>query len=144
MVNQIYDNPDFKPNDVVGYAAMVALFSLIFFGIRNYRSKYLDGLISFKEAFKMGILITLVASTMYVVVWLFYYYLFVSDFIERYTTCVLKNTAIADLPSKIKEMNHLKMMYKNPLLVILITFTEAMPMGIIVSLVSAFVLKKKA
>ncbi len=31
MVNMMYSNPDFKGNDLVGYAAMIVLFSLIFF-----------------------------------------------------------------------------------------------------------------
>src|SRR5690606_11740459 len=76
MVNMMYSNPDFKGNDIVGYAAMVVLFSLIFFGVRNYRNKHLNGFISFGKAFKTGFLIALIGSTMYVVVWLFYYYLF--------------------------------------------------------------------
>jgi hypothetical protein len=143
MVNQIYNNPDFKPNDILGYAAMIVIFSLIFFGVRNYRDKYLGGLISFKEAFRMGIFISLVASTIYVVVWLFYYYLVVPDFIEKYTSCVLKNTSVADLPAKTEELENLQEMYKNPFFIILITFTEVMPMGIIVSLASTFLLKKK-
>src|SRR6476620_2543924 len=85
MVNQLYSNPDFKANDIVGWGAMVAVFSLVFFGVRQYRNKNLDGFISFGKAFKTGFLITLVASTMYVVVWLFYYYLFVPDFIDAYS-----------------------------------------------------------
>src|SRR5690606_19661540 len=60
MVNMMYTNPDFKGNDIVGYAAMVVLFSLIFFGVRNYRNKHLGGFISIGKAFKVGVLIALV------------------------------------------------------------------------------------
>lgn len=73
MVHLCYTNPDFKSNDLVGYAGMVVIFSLIFFGVKNHRDKQLDGFISFGQAFKMGILIATIASIMYVVVWLFYY-----------------------------------------------------------------------
>ena len=41
MVNVICNNPDFESNDVVGYTAMVVVFSLTFFGIRNYRNQEL-------------------------------------------------------------------------------------------------------
>ncbi|MFT3674482.1 MAG: DUF4199 domain-containing protein [Chitinophagaceae bacterium] len=143
LVNMLYTNPDFKGNDVLGYAAMVVVFSLIFFGVRNYRNKQLGGFISFGRAFKTGALIALVASTMYVVAWLFYYYLFVPDFIDVYTQHVLKNTPAAELAAKTKEMADFKEMYKNPLFTILITYSEVLPVGLIVALVSAFILKKK-
>ncbi len=143
MVNMMYTNPDFKGNDIVGYAAMVVLFSLIFLGVRNYRKKYLDGFISFGKAFKIGSLIALIGSTMYVVVWLFYYYLFVPDFMDVYTTYVLENCDPADVQSKTLEMANFKEMYKNPLFVILITYSEVLPIGLLVALISALILKKK-
>lgn len=143
MVNMMYTNPDFKGNDVAGYAAMVVLFSLIFFGIRNYRSKQLGGYISFGKALKTGVLIALVGATMYVVAWLFYYYLFVPDFIDVYTSYVLENCAREDLPAKTAEMASFKEMYKNPLFVILITYSEVLPVGLAVALVSALILKRK-
>lgn len=79
MVNMMYGDTVFKGNDIVGYTALIVLFSLIFFGVRNYRNRQLNGAISFGRAFKIGALIAFVASTMYVVIWLFYYYLFVPD-----------------------------------------------------------------
>lgn len=143
MVNMMYNNPSFKGNDVLGYAAMIILFSLIFFGVRNYRNKYLEGTISFRKAFSTGLLIALTGSTLYVVAWLFYYYLFVPDFIDIYTAYVLNNCAPADIPAKTEEMAGFKEMYKNPLFVILITYFEVLPIGALVALVSAFFLKSK-
>ena len=144
MMNLMYTNPDFKSNDILGYAAMVLLFSLIFFGARNYRNKYQNGLITFGKAFKVGALIALISATMYVVVWLFYYYLFVPDFIDVYTTYVLNETSAAELPAKAEEMEQFKEMYKNPLFVVLITYFEVLPIGLLIALISAWVLKKTA
>lgn len=143
MVNLMYTNSYGKGNDVLGYAAMVVLFSLIFFGVRNYRNKELAGFMSFGMAFKVGALIALVGSSMYVVVWLFYYYLFVPDFIEVYTSYVLEQCSRADLPEKTAEMTNFKEMYKNPLFVVLITYSEVLPVGLAVALVSALFLKKR-
>lgn len=143
MINMIYTDPGFKGNDIAGYTAMIVLFSLIFFGVRNYRNKYLGGYITFGRALKTGSLIALTGATMYVVVWLFYYYLFVPDFIDAYTAHVLKVCTASDLPARTAEMQDLKKMYQNPLLVILITYSEVLPVGLIVALISALLLKKK-
>ena len=146
MVNLCYTNPDFKSNDIVGYAAMVVIFSMVFFGIRNYRNKELNGIISFAKAFKTGALIALAGATIYVIVWLFYYYLFVPDYLDKYIAHVLKEAAqnsAADLVAKTKEMKDFKEMYKSPFFVVLITYTEVLPVGLIVALVSSLILKRK-
>ena len=149
MVNQCYTREDFSGSDVVGYAAMIAIFSFIFIAIRNYRNNYNEGVISFGAAFKMGALIALIAATMYVVTWLFYYYLFVPDFLDKYIPHVLKEATASgatqvELDQKMAEMEKFKGMYKNPLFVILVTYSEVFPVGLIVALISALILKKKA
>ena len=63
ILNMMYSNPDFKGDNVTGYASMVVIFSLIFFGIRNYRNRELNGYISFGKALKTGVLIALAGST---------------------------------------------------------------------------------
>jgi pheromone shutdown protein TraB len=142
-VNMVRNNPDFAGNEVIGYAGMVVVFSLTFFGIRNYRDKQLNGVISLGNAFKTGALIALIGATMYVVTWLFYYHLFVPDFLDKYIAHVLKNVPAADLPAKTKEMADFKEMYKNPLFMILITYSEVLPVGLVVAFVSSLILKRK-
>jgi hypothetical protein len=44
---ECYSHPDMQTNDVVGYAGMIAAFSFIFVGIKNYRDKYNSGIITF-------------------------------------------------------------------------------------------------
>ena len=147
--SKIYSGNHFKGNDVLGYASMIVAFSFIFVGIKNYRDKYNSGVISFGRAFKIGLLITLVASTMYVAVWLVDYYFFIPDFIDKYTVCVMngakeEGATQAQLAQKASEMTSFAEMYKNPLFVILITYLEVFPVGLIVSLIAALILKKKA
>jgi len=146
--NECYTNPDMKANHVVGYAGMIAVFSLIFVGVKNYRDKYNGGLISFGQAFMTGLYITLIASTIYVLVWLVDYYIFIPDFFDKYILHVLKEATRkgateAELKEKAAEMANYKEMYKNPLLVILFTLLEVFPVGVVVALVSALILKRK-
>lgn len=143
-----YNNPDFKGNDVVGYAVMLIVFSTIFVAVKQVRDKQDNGFISFAKAFKTGLLITFIASTMYVVIWLFDYYLFIPDFIDRYTVHVLNNAkadgaTATELSKKAKEMADFKEMYKNPLFIILMTYAEVFPVGLLISLISALILKRK-
>lgn len=146
MVQLMYNNPGFKGNDFVGYAAMVVVFSLTFFGTLNYRNKVLGGVISFGQAFKTGALIALIGATMYVVFWLFYYYLVVPDFMDRYADHMIASCQNdpAKLEATTKEMARFKEMYKNPLFVVLITYMEVLPVGLFVALISALILKRKA
>ncbi len=142
-MNMMSSNPDYQGNDLVGYATMVILFSLIYFGVRNYRNNFLAGKIGFSKAFKTGALICLVASTVYVVVGLLYYYLFAPDFIDIYADYIIRNSAPDEVEAATAQMANFKEMYKNPLFAILMTYMEVLPIGMIVALISAFIVKKK-
>jgi hypothetical protein len=104
--------------------------------------------ITFGKAFKIGLLISLIASSMYVIVWLVEYYAFIPDFMDKYTSHVLKaaredGATPAELEKKAAEMAEFKEMYRNPLAVILISYTEVLPIGLAVSLICAWILRRK-
>jgi hypothetical protein len=139
---------DFENGMLVGYASMLLAFSMIFVAIRNYREKYSNGIISFGKAFKIGLLITLVASTIYVLVWLFEYYVFYPDFAEKYAAQMIEKlksggASEAIIAKQTKEMASFSEMYKNPFFNALITYTEILPVGLLVTLIASFILKKK-
>lgn len=138
-----YKNPEIKSNDFLGYVVMVIIYSLIFIGIRNYRNNQLSGVISFKKAFKTGAMITLIASTLYVVICLIYLYQFAPDYMDKYTEYVLRHASPSELEAKTQTMENFKTMYKNPFFVILFTYAEILPIGLIVTLISSLILKRK-
>ena len=148
-VTMCYNKADFEGSMVIGYAAMILAFSLIFVGIKNYRDKYNQGVIKFGKALKIGLYITLVASTMYVIVWVIDYYFFVPDFMDKYCTHLVNQTKATgagqlEIDKKMAEMARFKEMYKNPFFVVLFTYSEVLPVGLIISLISALILKRKA
>jgi hypothetical protein len=146
-INYCYQTGNFDGNATVGYAAMIAVFSFIFVGIRNYRDKFNEGVISFGEAFKMGVGIVFIASTLYVASWLIYYNNFVPDFMDKYSEVTLKKAkdsgvSQAQLDIQIADIQSFKEMYKNPLVAIGITYLEIFPVGLIIALISALILKR--
>jgi amino acid transporter len=139
---------DYDTSMLIGYAAMLIAFSLVFVGIRNYRDKYNGGLISFGKAFKVGILMVLVASTIYVVAWLVDYYFFIPDFAEKYAANTLEELKASgasqvEIDKETKEMADFVRMFRNPLFVTMMTYAEILPVGLIVTLISSLILKRK-
>ena len=128
---------------VVGYATMVLSFMLVFFGIRSYRENIGGGKITFGRAFAVGILITLISSVLYVVTWEIMYF-GVPSFGEKFMTmCVahIKNSGAS--PEAIQtQLNQLKYL-DNPLINAAMSFVEPFPVGLIITLISALILRKK-
>jgi hypothetical protein len=134
---------------LIGYASMLLAFSLVYVGIRNYRDKYNGGVISFGKAFKIGLTIVLIASTIYVVAWLIDYFFFIPDFMEKYAVHELDKlkaagTSQAEIDKQTKEMANFARMYKNPFFNAMMTYVEILPVGLIVTLISSLILKRKS
>ena len=139
---------DFKNGMIYGYTLMILAFSFIFVATKITRDKYNGGVISFGKAFRIGLYITGIASTIYVIVWLIDYYFFIPDFAEKYSAHVLETlkasgASEAEITKQTAEMAKFSEMYKNPFFNALITYSEIVPVGLIVSLISALALKRK-
>jgi len=141
-------NLDLTTSMVIGYASILLAFSLVYVGIRNYRDKYNGGVISFGKAFKIGIMIVLIASTIYVVAWLIDYFFFMPDFAEKFSAQMLEEmktngASQIEIDKETKEMANFVRNYKNPLFVVMTTYAEILPVGLIVTLISSLILKRK-
>ena len=141
--------PDFDHGYVLGYTAIVLSLMLTFFGVRSYRDNVGKGHITFGRAFLVGLAITLISCTFYVVTWEVIYFKLMPDFMDKYGAHVLQKmqasgATAAAIQQKSEEINKLKVMYKNPLFNAAMTFIEPFPVGLVITLLSAAVLRKKA
>jgi hypothetical protein len=132
---------NFDNGMIYGYASMLIAFALIFVATNQYR-KQNGGTITFGKAFLIGLYISLIASSIYVLVWLITYYNFHPDFADKYAAYIIdKMKADGATPNAIKratvEMEDFKIMYKKPLYAILMTYAEILPLSLIISLISA-------
>jgi Protein of unknown function (DUF4199) len=132
---------------VVGFLSMLIAFSLIFAAVKTYRDKQNGGIISFGKAFQIGLLIALIGSTMYVITWAIVQNLYMPDFMDKYAEAIINNAKPNSTPAELQKltekMNTQKEMYKNPLFFTLFTYMEILPVGLIVSVICAFILKRK-
>jgi len=67
----------------------------------------------------------------------------VPDFIDVFSDYMIRNAAPDEVATTTTQMANFKEMYKNPLFAILITYIEVLPVGMIVALFSALIVKKK-
>ncbi|MFA6276575.1 MAG: DUF4199 domain-containing protein [Pedobacter sp.] len=144
-----YTKKNFEGNMVLGFTVMILAFIFVFVGIKNYRDKFNNGYISFVKALQIGLSISFIASTMYVITWLIAYYNFMPDFMEVMTAQGIEKIRLSkeltsiEIKDKIAGLNSMKELYKSPIMVILLTYMEIFPVGIVVTLISAVILKRK-
>ena len=133
----------------LGYIIMVASFLLIYFGIRSYRDNNLAGQISFGRAFACGILIALITSVCYVAMWEILYFNFMPHFMDSYFAAQIRQVQSSGLDpattaTKIAAIQHSQQLYQNPLVNMAYTFMEPLPVGLIITLISAGILRRKS
>ncbi len=141
------DRIGFDKGAIVGYTAIVLSFLLVFFGVRSYRENN-GGKMTFGRGFAVGLLITLISCVCYVVTWEFVYFTLMPDFVDKYTAYAIEHARAsgasqAAIDATARQMEGFRKMYDNPLMNAAITFTEPFPIGLLVTLVSAAVLRKK-
>ncbi|MEL6869550.1 MAG: DUF4199 domain-containing protein [Pseudomonadota bacterium] len=141
------DAEDAAGGEVAGYLIMLVALSLIFVAIKQYRDKDQGGVISFGQAFLLGVGVSAVAGVAYVIVWEIYLYASDYAFINDYAAAMLEEAktagiSAAQLADKEAEIAAMKASYARPLYRLPMTFVEIFPVGVIVSLVSAAILRK--
>jgi uncharacterized protein DUF4199 len=133
--------------EIVGYTTMVLAFLLIYFGIRSYRDTVGGGSVSFGRALAIGALITAVSSLCYVVTWEAIYFKFAPNMAARFDAVAIEKAKKGATPEEIEkktaETQRFLALYKNPFINSAITFLEPLPVGLVIALVSAGVLRRK-
>jgi hypothetical protein len=133
---------------LLGYTMMVASFLLIYFGIRSYRDNTLAGQISFGRAFACGILITLITTVCYVATWEVLYFNFMPHFMDSYFAAQVHKVQSLGLDpattaARVAAIEHSRQLYQNPFVNMAYTFIEPLPVGLLITLISAAMLRRK-
>jgi hypothetical protein len=127
----------------LGFLVMFIAFSVIFVAVKQHRDQVLGGVIRFGTGFSLGLGITAIASLVYVLVWELYLAMTDHAFVEAYVAYLQQAAAAAqtDPAVTLAQTDAFRAQYGNPLYRLPMTFVEIFPVGLLVSLISAWVLK---
>ncbi len=133
---------------IIGYTTMLIAFSLVFIAVKRHRDTDLGGVIRFWPAFGLGLGISVVASIVYVVAWEGVLATTHMDFIGQYAAAVIEQKRASGVSGEAlakftAEMEAMKVSYANPLFRLPMTFIEIFPIGALVSLVAAALLRNR-
>ena len=137
----------FETQTVLGYVSIVASLTFVFFGIKHFRDKENNGVISFGKALGAGMLITLFAALGFAIIDYVYTAYINPDFIGEFTANSIANlekTLSGEELIKAKEdlNNQMKSMGSSSALA-LFMFAIVTVIGFIISLLSSLFLQRK-
>lgn len=133
-------------SEMAGYLVMMVALGLIFVAIKRYRDQELGGVIKFGRAFLLGLAISALAGLGYVISWEIYLEMTDHAFIGEYVESTLEQKRAAGVTggeyAEVEEkMEAMREQYGNPLYRLPMTFLELFPVGLLISLVSAGLLR---
>ncbi|WP_395646220.1 DUF4199 domain-containing protein [Terricaulis sp.] len=143
-----FPHHDTATSQVTGYSLMLLALSFVFVGVKRYRDTTLGGVIKFLPALLLGLGISIVAGIVYVVSWEIVLASTHYEFMDGYVANMIeqqraKGVGGAELEAFIAQMEQMKVMYANPLFRLPMTFIEIFPVGLIVSLITAILLRNR-
>jgi len=129
-----------------GYLVMLVALTFIFVGVKRYRDVERGGMIKFVPALAMGLGIAAVAALAYIVVWEVYLALTDDRFMDDYVAGILRareaeGASAPAIAAEAASLEAMRVSYRNPLFRVPMTFLEIFPVGLLVALFSALLLR---
>ena len=139
---------DFRKGDILGYTSIVLSALLVFFGVRSYRENAGAGRLTFGRGFAVGLLITLISCACHVVTFQILYFKLVPGLGEKYAACMVERVKASGanqqkIDQTTRQALSLKQLYDRPATNAAVTFAEVFPVGLVITAVSAAILRKK-
>jgi hypothetical protein len=133
---------------IIGYTTIVLAGLLVFFGIRSYRDNVSGGKLTFARGLVVGILISLLSNCFYVATWEVVYFKFMPDFAEKYGSQMVEHARSTGasqqkIEETMRQAEDFARNYHNPLYNISMTFLEPFPVFLVITLLSAAILRRK-
>lgn len=144
------DAINFERLEFVGYASMLVALSMVFFGIKSYRDNVGNGRITFWKGVQVGVLISLIAGVLYFAGAASYGIVnpgFEENFMRKFTELKVgklkeQGASQEQIDQAKAEVDVMQTLFQSPILFFLVCLMEILPVGIVVTLISAALLRK--
>jgi hypothetical protein len=137
---------DYAVYEVIGYASMVLAMVFVFFGIRHYRNKVNNGVLSFGRGLKVGVLIVLVPTLIFGVFDALYTTVinpgFMDSYYENQLSKAKQTLSPADYELQVAEAKAEREMFGNPVVLFLVMSLTVFMIGMIATVISTLILKR--
>lgn len=140
--------PNFNVMVVASDLGMIFSLSTVFFGIREYRMKNPDVVMTFGQGFVIGIAIAAIGSVLYAMCYTVYATYVTPDLLQKYGQFMMDDLRKRGAPQglidqKAKVLAEMLAASQNPLFNLWEGFLESFPVGLVYTLISALVLRTK-
>lgn len=137
----------YSAQEVLGYTSMIVSLSFIFFGIKHYRDKVNNGVVSFGKALLIGLLISALTGLGIAIVDYLYTTVINPDFASEYLDTMLKSYETmysgAELEAKKAELRQQMQDYGGSGFMAALMFVTVVLIGFVISLISGLILQRK-
>jgi hypothetical protein len=129
-----------------GYLTMIFALTAVFLGVKHYRDRVLGGAVRFFPALLVGLAISVVASVIYAIGWEVSLALSGFDFPGAYTKEMVdaarsRGASADEIEQVAAQGAAFARMYANPLYRLPLTFVEIFPIGVVIAVISAALLR---
>ena len=139
----VLKNVGYNTLEASGYLTMLLSMIFVFFGIRHYRNEKNNGVLSFGQGLKLGLLIILIPSVFFGLFDVFYAKVINPNWVEDCYDSMRRSMTPAEFEVKRKEFESQLELYSNPFFQFLIMFGTVFIIGFIVTIISALSLQRK-
>ncbi|MBD0287950.1 MAG: DUF4199 domain-containing protein [Flavisolibacter sp.] len=145
IFNQRTEN--YEAQEIAGWAGILLSVIFVYFGLKYYRDKQNNGSLNFGEGLKLGMLIVLFPSVAFAIFDVVYVMVLDPQFFDKYYTYQveqIRNTVPAsELAQRMKELQQQRDMFSSPLVQFIVMFLSVFVTGLIVTIISTLLLKRK-
>ncbi len=146
--NSLLASKRLATSDFIGYSSIVLMGLIVFFGIRSYRQNVGEGRMTFLQGFGVGVGITLISCTLYLATFQLLFYELRPGIEETYAECMIERArrsgaSDAEIIETTKQARRIVGLLRNPWSNIALTLLEPLPMGLVLTTVSAAILRKR-
>lgn len=143
----VEDKLNYSSSEIFGYLSIVVALLFVYFAIKHYRDIINNGLVSFKKALIIGVLVSALAGLTFGIINYIYVEVINPEFMTAYYDYMVEKARTSlcadEFQIKLQTMEAEKALFSNAIISSLVMSATVLIMGFIISLISGLTLQRK-